>query len=262
VSIAVVVLTYNRLPLLRRCVENVIARASAAVSEIVIWDNGSSDGSAAYLEGLDEPRVRVVRSPTNVGMVAYGRAFAMTSAPYLVQLDDDVVDAPPGWDTTLLQTYERLPTFGYLAADVVDDPHDRLSHERHHVHQYETVVVNGIRLHEGPTGGWCTITSRRIYDDVGGLPTRSRRIYFSTDTIYVHKLLDAGYRVAILPSLVVRHEGERLGAPRPPAKRAFFEREDRIDRWKDRVKSVLLVIPGVRAANARRGWFRDPGEQG
>jgi GT2 family glycosyltransferase len=259
VSVAVVVLTCNRLPLLRRCVENVIARTTRATTEILIWDNGSGDGTDTYLGGLADPRLRVVRTPANVGMVAYGRAFAMTSAPYIVQLDDDVVDAPPGWDATLLETYQRLPMLGYLAADVVDDPLDRLSHERHRVHHYEEILVNGVRLLDGPTGGWCTITSRRIYDEVGGLPKRSRQTYFSTDTIYVHKVQKAGYGIAILPSLVVRHEGDRLGAPRSSAKAAFFEREERIDRWKDRVKSVLLTVPGMREANRRNQWFREPG---
>jgi GT2 family glycosyltransferase len=260
-SIAIVMLTFNRLELLRRCVTNVLSRTSAATAEILIWDNGSDDGTDAFLGTLSDPRLRVVSSASNVGMVAYGRAFAMTTSPYLVQLDDDVVEAPEHWDATLLAAFERLDGIGYLAADVEDDPEDRLSHERHRVHRYHDVVVNGLRILKGPTGGWCTITSRRIYDEVGGLPTRSRRTYFSTDTIYVHSLREHGYEVAILPSLRVTHRGDRLGDRPAPAKEQFFRREERIDRVKDAVKKVLLLIPGVRTANARRGWFHEPGRR-
>ena len=100
-EIAVVVLTHNRVHLLRECVENVLARASDATGEILVWDNASTDGTAAYLDGLDDPRLHVVHHPANIGQNAYAEAFKLTSAPYLVELDDDVVEAPPGWDGLL-----------------------------------------------------------------------------------------------------------------------------------------------------------------
>ena len=48
----------------------------------------------------------------------------MTSSAYLIELDDDVVDAPRAWDAMLLDAFERLPAIGFLAADLEDDPHD------------------------------------------------------------------------------------------------------------------------------------------
>ena len=48
----------------------------------------------------------------------------MISADYLVELDDDVVGAPANWDTMLRDALRRLPTIGFLAADLEDDPHD------------------------------------------------------------------------------------------------------------------------------------------
>ena len=75
--IAIVVLTYNRLHLLRQCVENVLARTSAQTTEIVIWDNGSADATPDYLRSLEDPRIRVVLHPENLGQNAYAQAFAM-----------------------------------------------------------------------------------------------------------------------------------------------------------------------------------------
>ena len=84
--------------LLQKCVENVLLRTSDATREIVIWDNASPDATSAYLRSLDDPRIRVVISEENIGQNAYARAFELTTAPYLIELDDDVVDAPAGWD--------------------------------------------------------------------------------------------------------------------------------------------------------------------
>ena len=72
-GIAVVVLTHNRVHLLRKNVENVLLRTSPATREIVIWNNASTDGTAEYLESLDDPRIRVVRSEKNIGQNAYAR---------------------------------------------------------------------------------------------------------------------------------------------------------------------------------------------
>ena len=130
--IAIVVITHNRLHLLRRCVEDVLGRTSEKTKEIVIWDNASVDGTREYLDGLQEPepRLHVVHHPENIGMNAYARAMELTSQDYLVELDDDVIEAPPRWDETLLDAFRCIPQIGYLASDLVDDPNDSAV-ERH-----------------------------------------------------------------------------------------------------------------------------------
>jgi rhamnopyranosyl-N-acetylglucosaminyl-diphospho-decaprenol beta-1,3/1,4-galactofuranosyltransferase len=79
-GIAVVVLTHNRVHLLRKNVENVLLRTSPATHEIVIWNNASTDGTTAFLETLDDPRIRVVNSEKNIGQNAYARAFQLTTS--------------------------------------------------------------------------------------------------------------------------------------------------------------------------------------
>ena len=59
-TIAVVVLTFDRLHLLRKCVESVLARTSAATSEIVVWDDNSADGTPEYLDSLEDLCITVV----------------------------------------------------------------------------------------------------------------------------------------------------------------------------------------------------------
>jgi GT2 family glycosyltransferase len=258
VSIAIVVLTHNRLPLLRQCVENVLARVSDETREIVIWDNGSSDGTPEYLRSLDDPRIRVVLSPKNVGLNGYGRAFEGTISDYLIQVDDDVVDAPEQWDAALRQAIDRLPDIGFLAADVVENDADRVSFDRYHTFEYRPERRNGIELLFGPTGGYCTITPRRVYLQASGLPTRKRRAYYCIDTLYVTRLRQHGYGAAVLRDLKVRHQGDPPGRHGLQAKAEFFERERRSERRKDRIKRVLLMLPAVRNANRRYGWFREP----
>jgi len=170
--IAVVVLTHNRVHLLRQCVENVLLRTSSSTCEIVLWNNASVDGTREYLDSLPDPRIRVVHHTENIGQNAYARAFRLTSSEYMIEMDDDVIDAPNGWDETLLEAFRRLPEIGYLAANLVDDPNDSASQYMRYLREtknaYTLKEINGLRILEGPTGGGCTMTSRELYDRVGG----------------------------------------------------------------------------------------------
>jgi len=261
--ISIVVLTHNRAHLLRKCVENVLARTSDSTREIVIWNNGSSDGTADYLNTLADPRLQVVNHDRNIGQNAYADAFALTTQPYMVEIDDDVTDAPPRWDETLLNAFRRLPRIGYLAANLVDDPDDEASYLMHHrrAHLYVRTEENGVRLMKGPTGGGCTMTSRELHDRVGGFRRDGRRVFWLEDQAYVADIAKLGYEAAFLEDLRVHHTGGSYYAPPSPEKVRYWKAFDRKRRRKQTVKRMLLRLPMIAAANERNRWFKPPSDR-
>jgi GT2 family glycosyltransferase len=261
--IAIVVVTHNRLNLLRRCVEDVLGRTSEKTTEIVIWDNGSDDGTHEYLAGLRDPRLRAVSHPENIGMNAYARAFSLVSQEYLVELDDDVIEAPARWDETLLDGFRRIPKIGYLMSSLVDDPNDTASQYIKYLREersaYTRHEINGITILEGPTGGSCTMTSRELYERVGGFGENRKSTYWREDARYVRKIHRLGYRSAMLEGLRVWHAGgPYYSGEWSSAKDAFHIRQWRIDARKNAVKRALLRIPYFAAANRRYRWFDPP----
>jgi GT2 family glycosyltransferase len=259
-GIAIAVLTHNRVHLLRQCVENVLLRTSPATTEIVIWDNASEDATAAYLDSLDDPRIRVVHSEKNVGQNGYARSFRMTSAPYLIELDDDVVNAPENWDATMLDAFKRLPRIGFLAADLEDDPHDLASHYRHHVrpHEYTLDVENGVRLLRGPAGGGCAMTSRELSERVGGFRERKNEVFWLEDEAYIGDIGKLGFGSAVLADLRVHHTGGPHYTVTSKEKAAYWRRYKRRRARRQMVKRVLYRLPFVPRLNARYGWFVAP----
>jgi GT2 family glycosyltransferase len=255
--IAVVVLTHNRLHLLRQCVENVLERTSNATTEIVIWNNASTDGTREYLDSLSDPRLRIVHHEENIGQNAYAEAVKLTSAPFLVELDDDMIDAPPEWDRSLLDAYEKLPQVGYLAANLVDNPHDQLARVmyRERPHEYTTVDVNGIRLVRGPVSGACAITSRKLLDRVGGFRQKRGKVFWLEDEAYIRDIESLGFEAAYLAEVKVLHAGGGYYAPDPEAKHEFWKAYWTREARKNRIKRLLLRVPGVRALNERYRWF-------
>src|SRR4051812_2136589 len=259
-GIAVVVLTHNRLKLLRKCVENVLQRTSLATQEIVIWDNASTDGTAEYLEALDDPRIRVVRSEENIGQNAYAEAFRLTSARYLVEVDDDVVDAPAGWDETLQHAFERLPNIGFLAADLEDDPHDEASHVRHHVrpHEYTLVEENGVRLLRGPAGGGCAMTSRELNERVGGFRQKKNEVFWLEDHAYIDDIMRLGFESAVLADLRVHHTGGPHYTESIKEKDEYWADYRRRRARRMAVKRMVFRLPFFARLNAHQGWFQPP----
>jgi len=260
-SVAIVVLTHNRVHLLRQCIENVLSRVSPHAHDVIVWDNGSTDGTREYLDSLRESRLRVIHHPTNIGQNAYAEAFALTSADYFVKLDDDVIDAPAEWDKALLDSIQRLPSFGLLAASLVDDPKDASSYFMYHVrwHLYTEDEVNGVRLLRGPTGGGATITPRAANEHVGGYHQR-RQPFWLEAADYIARLQEHGYEVATISDLKVHHAGGPYYSQEATAKQDYWDGYVRKVRRKNAIKRALLLVPFLASLNRREGWFEPPEE--
>ncbi len=64
---AVVIVTYNRIQLLRECVVHAVSQTSCPKS-IIIVDNASTDETEEYLESLKQHEYfEVIRLPQNIG---------------------------------------------------------------------------------------------------------------------------------------------------------------------------------------------------
>jgi GT2 family glycosyltransferase len=262
VVIAIAVVTYNRLHLLRRCVDDALRRTSEKTREIVIWDNASDDGTREYLDALDDPRLHVIHHSENIGTNAYARAFALTTQDYLVELDDDVIEAPTGWDEQMLDAFVRILRMGYLSANLVDDPNDSASQYMNYLREernaYTRREINGITILEGPTGGGCTMTSRELYERIGGFRQSDKLVFWHEDAAYVRDIHRLGYRSGVLEHLRVWHAGSPYYSTPSPAKLEFHTRHARANARKDFVKRLLLRTPFVATLNARHGWFEPP----
>ena len=259
-EIAVVVLTCNRKHLLEQCVANVLLKTSPLTVEIVIWDNASTDDTAAYLASLDDERIRVIRHDSNIGQNAYARAFPLTQAPYMIEVDDDIIEAPAEWDATLLGAFRRLPQIGFLAANLVDNPHDTTSAIMYHrdAHLYSYEEVEGVRLKRGPVGGGCSITSRELYDRVGGFRESKRHVFWLEDAAYIADIEKLGFSAAYVDELKVLHAGGPYYAPSSPEKERYWRDFWRRVKRRQAVKRILLRLPFVRRLTARFGWFTPP----
>lgn len=87
--VTVVVPTFKRAALLKETVDAILAQTYRDF-ELLIVDNMSEDGTAAYAAGLEDRRVRYFRNPNN-GIIAANRNFGIGKArgEYIALCDDD-----------------------------------------------------------------------------------------------------------------------------------------------------------------------------
>ena len=103
---SVVILNWNGEAMLRQYLPSVLAHTQLPGVEIVVADNGSTDGSLAYLQTQD---VRVITLGENYGFAeGYNRAIAQVEAEYVVLLNSDV-EVTPHWLDTMLEYMDAHP---------------------------------------------------------------------------------------------------------------------------------------------------------
>jgi GT2 family glycosyltransferase len=95
-----VVVTHNRQALLAATLEALLAAPEAELAAVVVVDNASTDGTAAWLAARQDPRLRVLRMAENrggAGGFEAGMRLAMAElAPDWLLLTDDDARPMPG----------------------------------------------------------------------------------------------------------------------------------------------------------------------
>lgn len=106
--ITFVIPVFNQLELTRRCLQS-IADTVGFPREVVVVDNGSTDGTGGFLDG---EQVTVVSNGANLGISrATSQGIAAVRGKYVCLMNNDVT-CPPGWLEPLLALLEADPIAG------------------------------------------------------------------------------------------------------------------------------------------------------
>ena len=203
---SILLVTYNRLGMLKECISSILTNTGGMDWELIVWDNASTDGTGEYLDATiaAHPRARLIHSKENIGMNAYAACVRLARGEYLLCIDDDVVEVPQGWLTQMIQAFDAVPRAGYLAANVVQD--SSTNGAKPTPDFYRPVDYgDGVVIEHGPTGGWCTLTSRSVIRRIGNFLERPDRVFYLIDGDFAGRCIRHARRVGVVRNVSVYH---------------------------------------------------------
>lgn len=119
VQVSFIIPLYNCLPLTQAMLASLQATLPRGLEhEIILVDDGSTDGTRAWLATLQEPPFRVVLNERNLGYAgANNRGAAIARGRLLVLLNNDLV-LLPGWLEPMLAAHAQLRARAGLIGNV------------------------------------------------------------------------------------------------------------------------------------------------
>ncbi|PTU32923.1 glycosyltransferase family 2 protein [Stenotrophobium rhamnosiphilum] len=97
-KVSVIIPTFNRAHILGRAIASVLGQTYSDL-ELIVVDDGSSDGTAALIQTFPDPRLRYVQQPRNLGVsAARNRGIAEARGEWLAFLDSDDLWLPQKLD--------------------------------------------------------------------------------------------------------------------------------------------------------------------
>ena len=115
-DVSVVIPTRNRRRLLALALGSALEQRAVRL-EVVVVDEGSSDGTGAMVQGIGDPRVRLVRHDVPLGKsAARNRGITESVGRWVAFLDDDDVWSPDKLRLQLDELHRTARTWAYTGA--------------------------------------------------------------------------------------------------------------------------------------------------
>ena len=242
-SAAVVIPSWNSRDLLPRCLDSL--RGQGTELEVLVVDNGSSDGS---VELLEERGVAHLALPQNIGFAAaVNLGAARVGAAAILALNADTV-LQPGCVAGLLDALQGDPLLGGAQPRILqlegreppaEDAGARLysagqalTADGRAVEEGAGEPQSGPFLHPHEIFGVCgaaCLLRRELFDELGGYDERYFSFYEDVDLNVRARI--AGWRFAYLPEAVVWHLGNaswQAGFAHPNAENARLVARNRL----------------------------------
>ena len=219
-AVSIIIVNWNGLKHLPRCLEALVHQTFTDF-EILVVDNGSTDGS---VDGLEQPwpNVEVIRLIKNIGFAAANNLGARQARGHWLALLNSDAFPEPDWLEKLLKASEKNPEFSFFASrqlqanapHLLDGAGDALHISGLAWRRYAAFPSAQFGLEPEEVFSPCAaaaLYSRRAFLQVGG---------FDEDFFSYHEDVDLGFRLRLqgfrclyVPDAVVQHVGSAtLGA--------------------------------------------------
>ena len=217
---SIIVLCCNQLDYSRLCLNSVL-RHTHSPYELILVNNGSTDGTASFLESLQTQsgpvRVEVIHNPKNLGFAAgCNQGVACAQGDYLLFLNNDTI-VTPGWLTWMLEISRQTDVGLVGAVTNYAPPPQHVPATYSDIRDIDDFAEARRQSHKGQQldvtrlSGYCLLARKSVLAQIGAWDERFGSGFFEDDDLGL-RIHQAGYRLVVALDVYIHHFGSRTFA--------------------------------------------------
>ncbi len=226
-DLSIIIISFNTKDLLRACIKSVYETTANLIYEIIIVDNGSTDGSIDML-AIEFPEIHAINNKINLGFAkANNQAIKVARGKLILLLNSDTIVrkgaieslaefmkerksvaavGPKVFnvDGSLQSTGHSFPSIGDVLLSLLRIPHLVSPKLRKHLFPELFRNVDDISC-VGYIKGCCLMLNKHIIDKIGLLDEDF--FFFAEDIEWCYRARKAGYHIYYNPYSEIVHYG-------------------------------------------------------
>lgn len=210
--VSIIILTWNGIEFTKKCLTSLKDNTTHSNFEVIVVDNGSTDGSVEYLEGMDW--IKLIKNDKNLGFVKGNNiGLEVIADNDVVLLNNDMIITQDDWLTKLQKSAYVAEDIGVVGCRLVNEK-GMFLHAGTYIYP-ETYWGQQIGGGQKDIGQYsydrdvegvvfaCAYIKREVLNKVGGL-CEDFFSYFE-DTDYCLSAKEAGYRCICCGDVTLIH---------------------------------------------------------
>lgn len=227
---SIVILNMNTLGHLRRCVESIRSYTAKGTYELIVVDNGSTDGSVPWI--IAQPDIRHIINEKNEGFPkGCNQGMAIAKGSEILLLNSDVI-VTPLWLSNMREVLYMENTVGAVSCvtnycsngQQIDVPaelrYDNVAAIAAFGEKYNKKIPQRLSFRNALVG-FCFLFRASLYYQLGGLDEAFSPGNYEDDD-YSLRIIQAGYRLICCEDTFIYHVGSASFA-QTPEKRMWYE---------------------------------------
>jgi glycosyltransferase involved in cell wall biosynthesis len=255
-AVSVVVPLFNKAPYVKRCVDSILGQTLRDF-ELIVVEDGSTDGGAAIVRAYDDSRMTVIAQANAGPGAARNRGVREARAEYVAFLDAD-----DEWRPTYLERgvgrLDARPEAATVSCGYIEAPRKRSSEAIWRRRGIRDGLV-AFTPESSPLfavhiltcmSPWSTIARREIIERYGGFNASATRTYGEDNELFLKVLLNEAIAFYSEPLVIWHSEASELSRnTRGPRLTETFllEPQGLYDACKPAMRELLRRILAVRA---------------
>lgn len=234
-TLTVLVVSWNTVDLLRICLNAVLGTVGDLTHEIIVIDNGSTDGSLAMIQ-THFTTVRTIRNEANLGFARANNTGLQTARGRFILLLNSDTEVRDDALQQMIAFLDAHPDVGVVGASLLNaDGTSQFSYDLFPLRPRDMVCQRIVDVlcprntytrqgrmarwtHTGPfevdwVSGAALMIRREVIDEIG--PLDKRFFMYAEEIDWCYRVKKAGWKVYHLPDARVVHtkQGSSAGAP-------------------------------------------------